>query len=73
MSNTTKVRPVRIGAVISGYCGGAFGRDGLGNKRIEALGADWVVVRYDDGRVGTAIFGSESELAGWVNEKGWDE
>ena len=41
---------LRIGAVLEGYCGGAFGRDSYDDKRMEAIGADWVVVRYVDGR-----------------------
>ena len=36
------------GKMCSGYCEGGFGRDGYGDKRIEAVGADWVVVRYVD-------------------------
>lgn len=28
-----------------GFCGGAFGRDEYGDKRVEAIGRDWVVAR----------------------------
>lgn len=38
---------LRVGDVLYGYCRGAFGRDSYGNKRVEAIGADWVVVRED--------------------------
>lgn len=38
---------LRIGTVIYGYCEGKFGRDSYGNKRVEAIGADWVVVREE--------------------------
>jgi hypothetical protein len=42
-------RPLRVGDVLYGFCGGAFGRDSYGTKRVEAIGADWVVAREDDG------------------------
>jgi hypothetical protein len=29
--------------------GGSFGRDSYEDKRVEAIGSDWVVVRYDNG------------------------
>ena len=41
---------IRIGTVLYGYCGGYFGRDSYGPKRVEAMGADWVVAReMEDG------------------------
>ena len=40
---------IRVGDVLYGYCGGRFGRDSYGEKRVEAIGADWVVVREEDG------------------------
>lgn len=40
--------PLRVGDVLYGFCGGYFGRDSYGDKRVEAIGADWVVVREDD-------------------------
>jgi hypothetical protein len=36
--------------LLNGYCGGSFGRDSYCDKRVEAIGADWVVVRDGDGR-----------------------
>lgn len=39
--------PLRVGDILYGYCGGAFGRDRYGEKRVEAIGADWVVARED--------------------------
>jgi len=39
--------PLRVGDLLTGYCAGAFGRDSYGDKRVEAVGADWVVVRED--------------------------
>lgn len=41
--------PLQIGQMLYGYCGGIFGRDSYDNKRVEAIGIDWVVVREDDG------------------------
>lgn len=43
---------LRVGDILIGYCDGAFGRDSYGDKRIEAIGADWVVAReIDSGKV----------------------
>ena len=41
--------PLRIGTLLYGYCGGAFGRDSYSNKRVEGIGADWVVARELEG------------------------
>lgn len=38
---------LHIGDVLVGYCGGFFGRDSYGDKRVEGIGSDWVVVRED--------------------------
>lgn len=71
-----------VGLVFKGYCGGKFGRDGYGNKRVEAFGADWIVVRwfggsYDEGALGFAVFKDQDELlrfvAEYAKEKGPDE
>lgn len=43
--------PVRVGDVLHGYCGGAFSRESYGDKTVEAVGPDWVVVRTDEGEV----------------------
>ncbi len=43
---------IRVGTILYGYCGGEFGRDSYTDKRVEAIGADWVVVRYAEGDVG---------------------
>jgi len=50
---------VRVGSVLYGYCGGAFGRDSYRNKRVEAIGADWLVCRTDDGQVIFADYAPE--------------
>ena len=31
--------------ILYGFCGGAFGRDSYDDKRIEAVGPDWIVAR----------------------------
>lgn len=55
-----------VGTVLYGYCDGFFGRDGYGGKRIEAIGADWVVVRYinglNEGCTGFCSFGDTAEM-----------
>lgn len=41
---------VQVGAVLYGFCGGHFGRDSYTDKRVEAMGADWLVVRNEYGK-----------------------
>lgn len=36
---------LQIGQVIYGFAGGYFGRDSYSDKRVEAVGVDWVVCR----------------------------
>lgn len=36
---------LRVGDVLYGFCNGYFGRDSYCDKRVEAIGADWVVAR----------------------------
>lgn len=39
-----------IGSELFGYLGGTFGRDcPHGSKRVEAVGADWLVLRTEGG------------------------
>ena len=38
-------RALLIGDVLHGFCGGAFGRDSYDCRRVEAIGADWIVTR----------------------------
>ncbi len=40
---------VLVGDLLRGHCGGMFGRDSYHDKRVEAVGADWVVVRSEHG------------------------
>ena len=37
-----------VGDLLEGFCNGYFGRDFYGLKRVEAVGADWVVVRDEE-------------------------
>jgi hypothetical protein len=39
---------LQVGQTLYGFCGGYFGRDSYHDKRVEAVGADWVVVRRAD-------------------------
>lgn len=41
---------LRVGDLLFGYCGGAFGRDSYEDKRVETMGTDWVVCRDGAGR-----------------------
>ena len=34
-----------VGDALYGYCDGYFGRDSYGEKRVEAVGSDWMIVR----------------------------
>jgi hypothetical protein len=36
-----------VGTVLYGYCNGYFGRDSYESKRVETVGADWVVARSE--------------------------
>jgi hypothetical protein len=40
-----------VGEIIHGFAGGAFGRDSYECRRVEAVGADWVVTRNGRGEV----------------------
>lgn len=40
---------LRVGQELFGFCEGNFGRDSYDPKRVEAIGADWVVAR-ENGR-----------------------
>ena len=42
---------LRVGQILKGYCGGHFGGESYADKRIEAIGHDWVVVREEDGHL----------------------
>ena len=42
---------LRVGDALYGFCGGYFGRDSYDQKRVEAIGSDWVVAREGGGKV----------------------
>lgn len=46
----TDDRPLAVGDKLFSFCGGAF-RENYGEKTVEGIGEDWVVVRNDEGRV----------------------
>jgi hypothetical protein len=40
-------RPLAVGDVLAGFCGGLFGRESYEDKTVEVIGADYVVARTD--------------------------
>jgi len=64
---------VEIGILLDGYCNGFFGSDSYGEKRIEGVGADWVVVREEDGEPNCAFFKSMGDrdyyISLWLEEE----
>ena len=46
----SKSRP-QVGTVIHGFARGAFGRDSFECRKVEAVGADWIVTRNAAGAV----------------------
>ena len=61
---------IRVGTVLYGYCNGFFGRDSYGDKRVESIGADWVVVREENGMPDFAYFAGrwKSKMQELLNE-----
>lgn len=41
-------QPIRIGDIVHGYLDGWFGRDHYNCSRVEAIGADWAIIRTVD-------------------------
>lgn len=62
------------GTNLYGFCGGFFGRDSYGDKVVEAIGPDWIVVREDDGTATFAYLSekdqppTQDDLIKWQNE-----
>ncbi len=52
----------RVGLSLYGFCNGHFGRDSIETKRIEGLGADWLVARDDKGQIHFTSFESTTEM-----------
>lgn len=66
---------LRIGDVLYGYCGGSFGRDSYDDKRVEAIGSDWVVVRtgfYGESSAGL-YHGDPEDLCEYRTKDPYDE
>lgn len=63
---------IRIGTIIPGYCQGVFGRDSYEDKRVEAIGADWIVCRDDSGNIhfasGAVGFGDNSNIIEFLED-----
>jgi hypothetical protein len=51
LKSKENVTVLKVGTMLYGYCGGYFGRDSYEDKRIEAIGADYVVCRDENGNV----------------------
>ena len=58
---------IYIGTVLYGYCEGYFGRDSYADKRIEAFGADWIVVRESD-KPNFVSFNTNEEMCAFVDK-----
>ena len=59
---------IYIGTVLYGYCEGYFGRDSYADKRIEAFGADWIVVREESGKPDFVSFNTNEEMRMFVDK-----
>ena len=59
---------IRIGTLLYGYCGGGFGRDSYQDKRVEAIGVDWVVARDDRGEI-QFYDGAPEDLEAYTTQK----
>lgn len=57
--------PVRVGDVVHGHLNGFFGRDHYDCARVEAVGADWAVIRTFDG---VAVTGTGAGVAAKLAE-----
>lgn len=60
---------LQVGQPVNGFCRGLFGRDSYGNRRIEAMGYDWIVTRDENDMVEMAS-GAErlSDIEDYVKE-----
>lgn len=65
--------PLRVGDVLHGYCGGAFGRDSYECKRVEAIGADWVICRTVGGQYPTVAFHPSPQLVEYRDQPWGDD
>jgi hypothetical protein len=66
--NATRI-PLRVGDLLDGYCSGAFIL-GPEQVRVEAIGADWVVVRSTDYDEAAQFYsGSPEDLVQYVGQR----
>lgn len=68
-----KSKQLRVGAKLYGYCGGTFGRDSYGDKFVEAIGNDWVVVRERDTDHPQFFTGDPEDLLEYTTKPDEDE
>jgi hypothetical protein len=63
-----------VGTRLHGFCGGYFGRDSYGEKVVEAVGSDWIVVREEDGTPNWAYvfdgWPTQEEMLEWTKNRG---
>ena len=52
---------LRVGQLLRGFCDGHFGGDSYLDKRIEGIGADWIVAR-EIGCGGYPVFASGDDI-----------
>lgn len=66
--------PLRVGDVLYGFCGGAFGRDSYDDKRVEVIGSDYVVAREGDYAGSDPVFyhGNPEDLTRYREKLGAD-
>lgn len=57
---------LKVGDTIYGFCYGAFGRDSYGDKIVEAIGPDWVLVRESYGL--NVYEGNPNDLLAYTKE-----
>lgn len=53
---------------LNGFCNGFFGRDSYGEKRIEAIGNDWIVARDEKEQPIFAEFESTKVMLEYLEE-----
>lgn len=81
MSALQKPDRLTTGDAVTGYCGGAFGRDSYGTKTVIETGSHegspWALVACEDfGRTGlVALYGDEYDgaVAAWEDDPSYDE
>ncbi len=66
---TDQMTPIRVGTLLYGYCGGWFGRDSYETKRVEALGADWVVAREVNSHIPVFAWRAPEQLVEYATEQ----